>query len=197
MNHTLFIGKQNYTISRGFYVCITWTWTKFSNCKIHCKNIHIRIWKICHFYPILFTDISCYLCQINIECRKIALFYKNLYKIYHLFCICLFNLFIPTQTSDWTVHNSILLSDTIIMAGFPSKYSADELKEKLPEKTREGIQEVSLPVVPVHLCIPIEHLLYTSWTSLVYLLNTFCIPVEHLWFTCWTPFVYVYLLFTN
>ncbi|XP_022336372.2 N-acetylglucosamine-1-phosphotransferase subunits alpha/beta-like [Crassostrea virginica] len=66
MNHTLFIGKQNYTMSRGFY------------------------------------------------------------------------------TSDWTVHNSILLSDTIIMAGFPSKYSADELKEKLPEKTREGIQEITI-----------------------------------------------------
>ncbi|XP_061181061.1 N-acetylglucosamine-1-phosphotransferase subunits alpha/beta-like isoform X2 [Saccostrea echinata] len=47
-------------------------------------------------------------------------------------------------TSDWTVHNSILLSDTIIMAGFPSKYSADELKEKLPEKAREGIDKITI-----------------------------------------------------
>ncbi|XP_062580822.1 N-acetylglucosamine-1-phosphotransferase subunits alpha/beta-like [Saccostrea cucullata] len=47
-------------------------------------------------------------------------------------------------TSDWTVHNSILMSDTVIMAGFPSKYSADELKEKLPEKAREGIDKITI-----------------------------------------------------
>uniref|UniRef100_K1PK27 N-acetylglucosamine-1-phosphotransferase subunits alpha/beta n=1 Tax=Magallana gigas TaxID=29159 RepID=K1PK27_MAGGI len=46
-------------------------------------------------------------------------------------------------TSDWTVHSSILLSDTIIMAGFPSKYSEHELKEKLPENTREGIEKIT------------------------------------------------------
>ncbi|XP_048726912.2 N-acetylglucosamine-1-phosphotransferase subunits alpha/beta-like isoform X2 [Ostrea edulis] len=46
-------------------------------------------------------------------------------------------------TSDWTVHNSILLPDTIIMAGFPSKYSADELKEKLPETARQGIDKIT------------------------------------------------------
>ena len=127
----------------------------------------------------------------------------------------------PTQTSDWTVHNSILLSDTIIMAGFPSKYSADELKEKLPEKTREGIQEVSLPIVHVHLCIPVEHLwftcwtpfvylLYISWTLLVYLLSTFCIPVvyqlntfglpvEHLlyMYTCCLPVEHLLYTFLN
>lgn len=28
------------------------------------------------------------------------------------------------------------------MAGFPSKYSADELKEKLPETARQGIDKV-------------------------------------------------------
>lgn len=49
-----------------------------------------------------------------------------------------------SQTSDWTVHSSILLSDTIIMAGFPSKYSEHELKEKLPENTREGIEKVNI-----------------------------------------------------
>ena len=169
-------------MSRGFYVCITWTWTNFQTLKYIVKISTSGFGKFLIFTQYYSLTFHVIFLQIILECRKIALFYKNLYTIYHLFCVGLLNLFLPTQTSDWTVHNSILLSDTIIMAGFPSKYSADELKEKLPEKTREGIQEVSLPVVHVHLW-------FTCWTPFIYQLNTFGLPVEHLlyMYTCCLP----------
>ncbi|KAK3088613.1 hypothetical protein FSP39_021285 [Pinctada imbricata] len=47
-------------------------------------------------------------------------------------------------TSDWTIHNSILLHDLVIMSGFPHKYSAEELKAKLPDKIREGVDKITL-----------------------------------------------------
>ena len=47
------------------------------------------------------------------------------------------------QTSDWTVQNSVMLHDTVIMSGYPHTLSADELKAKLPEKHQKGIEKVS------------------------------------------------------
>ena len=49
------------------------------------------------------------------------------------------------QTSDWTVQNSVMLHDTIIMSGFPHTLSGDELKTKLPEKHQKGIEKVCVP----------------------------------------------------
>ena len=49
---------------------------------------------------------------------------------------------LPLQTTDWTVHSSVMLKDTIIMAGFPPQYLEHELKEKLPEKLSKGITKV-------------------------------------------------------
>ncbi|XP_060086353.1 N-acetylglucosamine-1-phosphotransferase subunits alpha/beta-like [Ylistrum balloti] len=47
-------------------------------------------------------------------------------------------------TTDWTVPNSILMSDVIIMAGIPSKYSLEELKEKLPNSVKNGVDKMEL-----------------------------------------------------
>ena len=49
---------------------------------------------------------------------------------------------ISFQTSDWTVQNSVMLHDLIIMSGFPHTLSGDELKAKLPEKHQKGIEKV-------------------------------------------------------
>jgi len=46
------------------------------------------------------------------------------------------------QTTDWTVPNSILMSDHIIMAGLPHKYKLEELKDKLPDKIKNGMEKV-------------------------------------------------------
>ncbi|OWF50745.1 N-acetylglucosamine-1-phosphotransferase subunits alpha/beta-like isoform X2 [Mizuhopecten yessoensis] len=47
-------------------------------------------------------------------------------------------------TTDWTVPNSILMSDVIIMAGIPSKYSLEELKDKLPNNVKNGVDKMEL-----------------------------------------------------
>lgn len=47
-------------------------------------------------------------------------------------------------TTDWTIHSSVMLKDTIIMAGFPPKYSAEEIQDKLPEKLRKGITKFKI-----------------------------------------------------
>lgn len=47
-------------------------------------------------------------------------------------------------TSDWTVQNSVMLHDLIIMSGFPHTLSGDELKAKLPEKHQKGIEKVEV-----------------------------------------------------
>ena len=47
------------------------------------------------------------------------------------------------QTDDWTIPNTVLLKDTVVMSGFPHSLSADELKEKLPERFQKAIDSVS------------------------------------------------------
>ena len=47
-------------------------------------------------------------------------------------------------TSDWTVHNSVMLHDLIIMSGFPHTLTGEELKAKLPEKHRKGVEKVEV-----------------------------------------------------
>lgn len=47
-------------------------------------------------------------------------------------------------TSDWTVQNSVMLHDLIIMSGFPHTLSGDELKAKLPEKHQKGIEKIEV-----------------------------------------------------
>ncbi|XP_064599893.1 N-acetylglucosamine-1-phosphotransferase subunits alpha/beta-like [Liolophura sinensis] len=47
-------------------------------------------------------------------------------------------------TSDWTVEHSVLLHDTIIMSGFPHKYTPQRLKDSIPEKYRKGISKIDL-----------------------------------------------------
>ncbi|KAL3841844.1 hypothetical protein ACJMK2_019943 [Sinanodonta woodiana] len=47
-------------------------------------------------------------------------------------------------TSDWTIQNSMMLPDLILMSGFPYNLTGDELKAKLPEKHRKGIEAVQV-----------------------------------------------------
>ncbi|XP_076114277.1 N-acetylglucosamine-1-phosphotransferase subunits alpha/beta-like [Mytilus galloprovincialis] len=47
-------------------------------------------------------------------------------------------------TTDWTVHNSIMLKDTAIMAGFPPQYTAEQIQTKLPEKIAKGITKFTM-----------------------------------------------------
>ncbi|KAJ8299664.1 hypothetical protein KUTeg_023724 [Tegillarca granosa] len=47
-------------------------------------------------------------------------------------------------TSDWTVHNSILMSEIIMMSGFPYKLSEEDIKQKLQQTYSRGIDKVEL-----------------------------------------------------
>lgn len=47
-------------------------------------------------------------------------------------------------TTDWTIPNSILMSDVIMMAGIPPKYSLEELKDKLPNSVKTGVDKMEL-----------------------------------------------------
>ncbi|KAK3581579.1 hypothetical protein CHS0354_031927 [Potamilus streckersoni] len=47
-------------------------------------------------------------------------------------------------TSDWTIQNSMMLPDLILMSGFPYNLTGDELKAKLPEKHRKGIEAIQV-----------------------------------------------------
>ena len=58
------------------------------------------------------------------------------------FCINI-NIICIFQTTDWTVHSSVMLKDTIIMAGFPPQYTAQQIQDKLPDNIRKGITKVS------------------------------------------------------
>ena len=46
------------------------------------------------------------------------------------------------QSSDWTIPNSILLKDTILMTGFPHELTSDQLKLKLPERYQKSVEKV-------------------------------------------------------
>ena len=46
------------------------------------------------------------------------------------------------QTTDWTLQNSVLLSDTIMMTGFPHTYTKEQIKEKLPAKYKHSVSQV-------------------------------------------------------
>ncbi len=72
--------------------------------------------------------------------------------IFHLYCkkkIISFRF----QTDDWTIPNTVLLKDTVVMSGFPHSLNADELKEKLPERFQKAIENVSyFPSVCLSIC---------------------------------------------
>ena len=57
------------------------------------------------------------------------------------------------QTTDWTVHSSVMLKDTIIMAGFPPQFTAEQIQAKFPEKISKGISKVSFIVVNTEYCM--------------------------------------------
>lgn len=68
------------------------------------------------------------------------------------------------------------------MAGFPSKYSEHELKEKLPENTREGIEKVNIfPYSDSNIrwfyYLLIDALHTLAWDMLCF--------VDHLWHRIW------------
>lgn len=68
------------------------------------------------------------------------------------------------------------------MAGFPSKYSEHELKEKLPENTREGIEKVN--IFPYSDCQQYQMILLSLNRCTPLAWDMLCF-VDHLWHRIW------------